>query len=68
MTYEEQFPAGTRVVIRCSEPGTDRLMHNKAGEVVRYWSAGFLLIRFDETPRYGNNPRFIGASHVRHEQ
>lgn len=67
-TYKEMFTPETRVIVRCSEPGTDRLWHNRRGVVTGYSDSGFVEIRFDKPIRGWPNPALIGASNVRLEK
>jgi hypothetical protein len=57
-TYRDEFPPGTRVVIRATKSdGTDYDFNGRKGTVVEYKKC--LAVELDKPPKYGTNPVLI---------
>lgn len=57
-TYRDEFPPGTRVVIRAGKgEGSDHDHNGQTGTVVEYYKC--LAVELDKPPRYGSNPVLI---------
>lgn len=66
-TYVEEFPPGTRIVVRADKSeGTDHDFNGRRGTVVAYGRA--LAVEFDKPPRHCANPVIICLHNLRHER
>ena len=65
LTYREEFPPGTRVVVRAGKgDGTDHDYNGRTGTIVEYYKC--LAVELDKPPRYGTNPVLISLHTLRH--
>jgi hypothetical protein len=64
-TYRDEFPPGTRVVIRAAKSdGTDYDFNGRKGAVVEFYKC--LAVELDKPPKYGSNPVLISPHCFRH--
>ena len=57
-TYRDEFPPGTRVVIRAGkDEGSDHDYDGRRGTVVEHYKC--LAVELDKPPKYGTNPVLI---------
>jgi hypothetical protein len=67
ITYPEQFPPGTRVLIKASPyEGTDRFFNNRTGTVKRWAGYTSAEIEFDKPVKDLPNPYLIVCHNLRH--
>lgn len=58
MTYREEFPPGTRVIVSAGpNEGTDHEFTGRTGTMVEYGKG--LAVEIDRLPRYWKNPVII---------
>lgn len=63
-TYREEFPVGTRVVVRAAKSdGTDYDFNGWKGTIVEFYKC--LAVEMDRPPRYGTNPVLISLHCLR---
>lgn len=64
LTYRQEFPSGTRVVVRAGKgEGTDCEFNGRKGTIVEFYKA--LAVEFDKPPRHGTNPVIICLHNLR---
>jgi hypothetical protein len=64
-TYREEFPPGTRVVVRTTPgEGTDCEFEGRKGTMVAMGE--YLAVDFDKPPKYWPNPYLISLHNLRH--
>lgn len=64
-TYREEFPPGTRVVVRASKgDGSDYEFNGRKGTIVEFHKC--LAVELDKPPRYGSNPVLISLHCLSH--
>jgi hypothetical protein len=64
-TYRDEFPAGTRVVVRAKKSdGSDYDFNGRKGTIVEFGKC--LAVELDKPPQYGTNPVLIGLHILRH--
>lgn len=64
MTYRDDFPIGSRVIVRAGkDEGTDHDFNGQSGTIVKFGEA--LAVEFDKPPRYGTNPVLICLHNLR---
>lgn len=64
-TYRDEFPVGTRVVVRAAKSdGSDYDYNGQKGTIVEFYKC--LAVELDKPPRYGNNPVLISLHTLRH--
>ena len=63
-TYRDEFPDGTRVVVRANKgEGTDHDFNGQRGTIVDF--CGCIAVKMDKPPRYGSNPVLISPHNLR---
>jgi len=67
MTYRDDFPPGTRVIVHAPDPreGSDHEFHGRTGTIVDHGKCR--AVEIDRLPRYWKNPVILCMHNLRHD-